>query len=154
MPRIRKRLAPPVPPTLATIGWRERVRLPGLGIGPLLAKIDTGAFSAALHAEHIVVSGGRVRFLVPTPSGRHSCELPVVGHKRVKSSSGHRQTRVVVETDVSIGSWRFPTHITLTNRTDMGVPMLLGRVFLRGRFLVDPAHAYLLSQRQRKKRRS
>jgi hypothetical protein len=148
MPRIRKKPARPPP---SPIGWRERVRLPDLGVGPLVAKIDTGAYSAALHAESILVVGARVRFLVEAGGNRHACELPMVGHRRVKSSSGHRQTRVVVETDVSVGPHRYPTHITLTNRTDMGVPMLLGRAFLKGRFMVDPSHSYLLSRRKRKK---
>lgn len=64
----------------------------------------------------------------------------------VKNSSGGSELRFVVETEVAIGKLRFPTEITLTNRTDMGVPMLLGRKFLVDRFLVDPKKSYLLSK--------
>ncbi len=50
----------PLRPTiypLPLIGWRERVHLPKLGLGPMIAKIDTGARSAALHAEDIIIQG-------------------------------------------------------------------------------------------------
>ena len=52
MPTLRPTLYP-----LPLIGWRERVVLPKLGLGPLIAKIDTGARSAALHAEDISIRG-------------------------------------------------------------------------------------------------
>ena len=138
------------PPTL--IGWRERVRLPAIGIGPITAKIDTGARSAALHAEDIRVSGTRVRFRVSVNGRDHHCELAIKGRRQVKSTSGHSETRPVVETDIQIGSHRFRTEITLTNRTDMGVPMLLGRASIRGRFAVHPGRSYIISRENKKKK--
>jgi len=136
---------------LPLIGWRERVVLPEIGIGPLIAKIDTGARSAALHAENIVVRGNAVHFRVPLEGRTHHCMLPLRGARRVKSTSGHSQHRLVVETTVSVGGHNYATEITLTDRTDMGVPMLLGRVFLRGRFLVHSGRSFLLSKPKRPK---
>src|SRR5687767_5883192 len=127
--------------TADIIGWREQVRLPKLGVGPITAKIDTGARSAALHAEAIDVHGQRVRFLLPVNGRNHHCELAVKGRRRVRSSSGHSENRIVVETDLAIGSRTFAIEVTLTDRTDMGVPMLLGRAAIRGRFIVDPGRA-------------
>ena len=151
MPRLRVKTKVALPPL---IGWRERVRLPDLGAGTLIAKIDTGARSAALHAEDIEVNGHKVRFRVAINGRQHHCELPVVGKRRVKSTSGHTETRVVVETDVKIGDHRFAIEVTLTNRTDMGVPMLLGRASVRGQFLVHPGRSFILSRKKRKSKPS
>ncbi len=148
MPRLKPRLDPHSPPLL--IGWRERIRLPAIGIGPIIAKIDTGARSAALHAEDIEIHGHRVRFRVPINGRNHHCDLPLRGERRVKSTSGHSQTRVVVETEVEIGPHRFAVEITLTDRTDMGVPMLLGRASVRSRFVVHPGRSFIISRKKRK----
>lgn len=148
MPRLKSKLHPATAPAL--IGWREQVHLPKLGVGPIDAKIDTGARSAALHAEDIQVQGQRVRFLIPVNGRNHHCELPVHGRRYIRSSSGHSENRIVVETDLAIGKQRFPIEITLTDRTDMGVPMLLGRAAIRGKFLVHPGRSFLISRKKRK----
>lgn len=148
MPRLR----PKTPSTLPQlIGWRERVRLPELAIGIITAKVDTGAKSAALHAEDIEVHGSRVRFRVPLNGRDHQYDLPLAGHRRVKSTSGHSEARAVIETDVKIGEHRFATEVTLTNRTDMGVPMLLGRASIKGRFVVHPGRSFILSRKKKRK---
>lgn len=154
MPRLRSKSGQP-PHVASLIGWREYVRLPRLGAGPLVAKIDTGARSAALHAEDIRVAGyghrRAVKFVLPVNGRNFHCELPLAGERRVKNSSGRSETRLVVATTVSIGDQRFETEITLTDRTDMGVPMLLGRAAIRGRFIVHPGRSFLLSKRPKRK---
>ncbi len=148
MPRLKPKTLSVLPPSL--IGWRERVHLPRLGLGPLIAKIDTGARTAALHAEDISIRGHHVKFCIPMNGTNHHYELPVKGQRRVKSTSGHSEMRAVVETDIAIGTTRFTAEITLTNRTDMGVPMLLGRATIRGKFIVHPGRSFLISRTKRK----
>jgi hypothetical protein len=131
---------------LPMIGWKERVYLPDLGLGPIVAKVDTGARSAALHAENIAIRGKRVRFSVHVNGRNHWQDKALAGHRRVKSSSGHSEQRAVIETALTVGRHTYAIEVTLTDRTDMGVPMLLGRSSVRGRFLVNPAKSFILSK--------
>ena len=146
MPRLKSKTVE----TPALIGWRERVSLPELGVGLIIAKVDTGARSAALHATDIRIHGHRIDFTVPVKGRNHHCSLPLKGHRTVKSTSGHRETRAVVETDVRIGTTKFAIEVTLTDRTDMGVPMLLGRASIRGRYVVHPGKSHIVSAKKRK----
>lgn len=137
-----------------TIGWREFVHLPELGIGPVMAKIDTGARTAALHAENISCYDGdnmqRVRFDAFVDDRNNaiaSCDLPLHGIKRVKNTGGKVEVRYVIETPIAVGEHVFTALISLTGRADMGVSMLIGRVTIGGRFLVHPARGFLLSKR-------
>jgi hypothetical protein len=126
------------------IGWRERVRLPLLGLGPMTAKIDTGARTAALHAEKIRIKGKQVFFSV---HGK-PCEAKLHGKRAVKNTSGLSETRAVIETEIKIGKSVFAAEVTLTDRTDMGVPMLLGRATIRGRYLVHPGRSFIVTKQK------
>ena len=96
----------------ALAGWREYVHLPELGIGPLIAKLDTGARSAALHAENITVyvknNQSRIRFDVPVKSGSRrrarAAICALADARRVKNTGGRSELRQVVETDIRAGS--------------------------------------------------
>lgn len=144
---------PPTRPTLFTtplIGWREDVQLPELGIGSLVAKIDTGARTAALHAENIMVKGRHVGFTVELGGRRQRMDALLSGAKRVKSSNGQSEIRAMIETTIEIGHHVFKAEVTLTDRTDMGVPMLLGRNSIKGRFIVHPGRSFVISRTKRK----
>jgi len=133
------------------IGWREKVSLPRLGVGTFSAKIDTGARSAALHATDITRDDHHVTFVLPLKKRHHHCRLPLIGMRRVKSSNGQTETRAVVETDVKIGKIMLRMEVTLTDRTDMGVAMLLGRNSIGHDFLVHPTRTNILSAKKRKR---
>jgi hypothetical protein len=139
--------------SLEVVGWREYVMLPALKLGPLAAKVDTGARTAALHALNVRVyrqeDQRRVRFEAVVDEARQitrRCELPLHGIKRVKNSSGVAEDRCVVETDLQIGLHRWRALVTLTDRADMGFPMLIGRSSIKGRFLVHPSRSFLISR--------
>jgi len=132
------------------IGWREWLALPDLGIDRVKAKIDTGARSSSLHAYDIDLftrdHADWVRFKVH-PYQRDSSttvitEAPLLDHRWVKSSGGHRTLRAVVETSVHWMGQIWPIELTLVRRDQMGFRMLLGREAVRGRYVVDPAKSY------------
>lgn len=128
---------------IMTVGWLEKVVLPDLGERNFITKIDTGAYRSALHAQNIAVKGKRVRFQLSDGS-QH--ELRLIGECSVTSSCGHTEDRFVVRTVVRIGAREFKTQFTLTNRSGHRAEILLGRVSVSGRFLVDPKHKFLLSE--------
>lgn len=84
---------------LSVIGLREWVALPELGISQMIAKIDSGAKTSALHASNIRTferdDQTWVRFDAHigsrTRQYTRSCEARLVDLKRIKSSNGQMQ---------------------------------------------------------------
>ena len=134
-----------------TLGWREWVQLPELGLVDIKAKVDTGARTSALHAFEVTPfeedGRRRVEFRMH-PNQRDSdtvvvCSADVVDQRTVKDSGGHAEERWVISTPIIIGGTTWPVEITLTSRDDMMFRMLLGRTALKDRFMIDPAKEYL-----------
>lgn len=142
--------------SLVTLGWREWVGLPELGIRQIKAKIDTGARTSALHAFQIesFEEQGRpfVRFSMhPVQRDNDTvieCIAEAVDQRVVSDSGGHREKRWVICTDIVIGPHRWPAEFTLTSRDDMLFRMLLGRTAMKNRARVDPARSYLVGKKR------
>ncbi len=134
------------------VGRREWVSLPELGISPLNAKTDSGAWSSCLHAEAIVLSADEtsVTFTTSNHFGDSiHCHSAVARIGRVKSSSGIARQRIFIQTHATVaGGFTWPILISLANRREMLCPMLLGRRALAGYFLIDPQSAHLLGRRK------
>jgi ribosomal protein S6--L-glutamate ligase len=136
------------------LGSEEWCTFPELGIPSIKARVDSGAKTSALHAKNIApfVKDGRnyVKFDVnPIQNNIKTvvhCEAPLVDKRVVKSSSGFREQRYVIQTSLEIGDSKWIIEMTLTNRDSMGFRMLLGREAMSGRVLVDPEQQYLLGQ--------
>ena len=136
---------------LLTLGWREWVALPDLGLPAIKVKVDTGAKTSALHAfytEKYRVDGvDMVKFLIHPIQNNYDfqieCQSPIIDFREVIDSGGHREMRYVIETLVVIGNRRWPIELTLTNRDTMRFRMLLGRRAIEGRAMVEPGASYL-----------
>lgn len=136
------------------LGSEEWCSLPELGIPAIKARVDSGAKTSALHAVNIApfIKEGEdwVRFDInPIQKNEKTiihCESKLIDKRIVKSSSGYREQRYVIQTMLEIGNEIWPIEMTLTNRDSMGFRMLLGREAMSGRTMVDPEEKYVLGQ--------
>jgi hypothetical protein len=128
------------------IGRRELVSFPELDIDEIEAKIDTGAFTSAIHCsdihEEIRPDGTKViclDLLDPShPQYNHKkLEFTEYNLREIKSSIGEKQERYVIKTKVRLFDETIEEEFSLSDRSDMKYPVLLGRKLLKGRFIVD-----------------
>lgn len=139
----------------STVGWREWLALPDLGIDRIKVKVDTGARSSALHAFKVKTEQRQDELWVTfeVHPSQHSkkpsiaCEARVVDQRIIRDSGGHEDVRYVIEATARLGESEWPIEITLTDRDAMGFRMLLGRTAIRGRHLVDPGRSFLHGKR-------
>ncbi len=129
------------------VGRKEIISILDLDLVDLDAKIDTGADSNALHCDHIEIIDNNVHFtlLDEIHLAYHGkrISLPLYKLKKIKSSNGETQLRPSIKVSVLFMGKKYKSIISLTNRADMKFPMLIGRKFLKDRFLVDVSKEYL-----------
>ncbi|TXK18853.1 RimK/LysX family protein [Homoserinibacter sp. GY 40078] len=142
-------------------GWREWVQLPGIQVPWIKAKLDTGAQTSSLHAYDVegFTRDGQdwVRFGIRpwqmSDEDEVIAECPVVDRRRVRSSSGHVQERVVVSIRLVLVGQEVDAEVTLSNRDQMGFRMLIGREALSRGFVVDSSRSFLGDRAPRPMRR-
>jgi len=141
------------------VGSEEWCAFPDLGIPTIKARVDSGAKTSALHAVNIQSfdkdGESWVKFDI-NPIQKNTkavihCQAPLIDKRVVKSSSGFREQRYVIKTEIQFGGASWEVELTLTNRDSMGFRMLLGREAMSGRVLVDPEQKYLLGQPTKEK---
>ncbi len=130
---------------LPILGWKEWCSLPGLSIPLIKAKIDTGAQTSSLHAYDLKTFRNRgkdwIKFNVhPLQFNRSvtiACQAPIIDRRYVTSSNGQREKRYVISTLLQLGNLSFSTEVTLTDRSQMNLRLLLGRKSLES-FCIYP----------------
>ncbi len=144
------------PDGLTLIGWKEYVDFPEWGLRRVKAKVDTGARTSALDVARYVLerrAGGLVARMELALNRRRpdrlaAVETPVLRLAVVTSSDGVREERPVIEALVRLGPVEKRIRLTVTDRSGMLFPMLLGREALAGSFVVDVGRKYVLGKRR------
>lgn len=115
------------------------------------ARVDTGAASCSLHVEDYRINepadsmhanvGKPIRLLVRDERGEsHWIESKVADVAQVKNPSTRKhQQRYKVWLELSVGGEQGRVKVSITDRRHMQYPLLLGRNFLAGRFVIDPS---------------
>lgn len=130
------------------IGKKELISLVDLKLFELVAKIDTGAYTSSLHCEDIVVKDDNFVYFTPLDAShegykKQRVKFPLFSQKIVKSSNGMKELRAYIQTKAIFFGKEYVILLSLTDRSDMRHPILIGRKFLKKRFLVDVSSEFL-----------
>jgi len=129
------------------IGRLDKADFPDLELTNINIKIDSGAYTSSIHCSTIKeikegnTSSLRLKFLDDTYSNFLDKEFIFTEYtsKIVKSSNGLSEKRFLIKTTILLFDIKFPIHLTVTERTGMKYPVLLGRKFLNKKFVIDTA---------------
>ncbi|MFZ9469687.1 MAG: ATP-dependent zinc protease [Rickettsiales bacterium] len=142
-----------------TIGWKEWFSLDSLALPAIKAKIDTGAKTSSLHAFNIetfyIEDVEYVRFdihpLQKNKKFMRSCYAQIIDRRMVSDSSGKKERRIVIKSDVKIGDKKLRIELTLANRDNMSFRMLLGREAIKqAKMIVDISKSFVQGKMKRK----
>lgn len=126
---------------LVVLGCVEQVSLHDFGDVEIKAKVDTGAYSGALHVTDIKqVKRGGLATLEFSPLGDDSLRTSTTDFVRrlVRSAHGDTVKRYLIPLRFKLGAVEYETVVGLTDRSNMQFEMLIGRRFLSDKnILVD-----------------
>lgn len=114
---------------------------------PFPARVDTGATKCSIHYEAMEIEdeaespadnvGKRVRILIKSPDGKQEwVDTKIVDYVTVRTSNDDDE-RYEVRLKLRWQDVEKQVRVTLKDRERMKYPLLVGRNFLRGDFLVD-----------------
>lgn len=134
---------------MIVIGSVDKIDLPEFGIFDIDAKIDTGANRSSIHCSNIEQDKrngvDEITFHIPLDSSHGISEFHTKDFfkKKIRSSSGHVEERYIIKTTVLLFGKKYVTSFSLSDRSEMVYPILLGRKLLDSRFIVDVSQVNL-----------
>lgn len=133
------------PDSTHIIGSFETVIFPDFNGYEVMAKIDTGAYTGALHCTKIreeETEDGPILHFSPFDHPEVEISLSEFAVNHVKSSNGKAENRYFIDTNIVIQGKTYPIVLSLADRSEMKWSVLIGRKFLRANnFLVDVTKA-------------
>jgi hypothetical protein len=129
------------------VGRAELVHFMDFEMADVPAKVDTGAYRSAVHADQIQLSDDGKKLSFRLLGGHPVCgglatvvETDQFQKVWIANSFGQREERFEVKLRVKLGPKIFTATFSLADRSKKIYPILLGRKMLNNRFLVDTAH--------------
>ncbi|GAA3558308.1 ATP-dependent zinc protease family protein [Snuella lapsa] len=123
------------------IGRVDKIDFPKLNLFNIDAKIDTGAYTSAIHCSKIIEENNALRCTFyskghPNFSGKEVV-FSTFSRTNVKSSNGFKENRYKIKSEAIFFGKTYKINLTLSTRDDMKFPVLIGRQFLKRKFIVD-----------------
>jgi hypothetical protein len=138
---------PAVPAEKTVMGWIEEVRIyPGNFL--IHAKLDSGAEYSSLDAKNLQVfeRDGKKWVRFDLEEKREAKELtierPLLRWAPIKRHNQQPQRRPVIKLGVCLGHIYKEAEVNLVNRENYQYRMLIGRKFMGGAVIIDPAAKY------------
>ncbi|RED50485.1 ATP-dependent zinc protease family protein [Seonamhaeicola aphaedonensis] len=123
------------------IGRIDKVDFPKLELYNIDVKIDTGAYTSAIHCSEIIEIDKTLLCIfnsnVHQNFGKTEMIFDSYSLTNVKSSNGYKVNRYKVKSEVIFFGKTYKINLTLSTRDDMKFPVLIGRQFLSKKFIVD-----------------
>lgn len=123
------------------VGVFEIVAFPEFNLEDVRAKMDTGAYTGALHCTKIheqETPQGKILHFSPFDHPEVEIATADFVVRHVRSSNGQGQSRYFINTNIVIQGQVYPIVLSLADRSEMKWPVLIGRRFLRKHnFLID-----------------
>ncbi|NRR92065.1 ATP-dependent zinc protease [Winogradskyella undariae] len=127
--------------TKKTLGRVDKVDFPELKLNTIDVKIDTGAYTSAIHCSKVREEDGKLYCIFESKGHPNFKSDEVVfdtyTYTDVKSSNGFKENRYKIKTTVIFFGKKYKINLTLSTRSDMKFPVLIGRQFLKHKYLVD-----------------
>lgn len=127
------------------IGRKDVADLPRFGLSGVPVKIDSGAYTSTIHCAKVEENDGKLEVIfLDKKDDAFTGEKVIFDEfsvKKVRSSSGQAQYRYKVKGNILLFGKKYNTEFTLSRRTKMRYPVLLGRKLLNKRFLIDTSLA-------------
>ena len=127
--------------TKKILGRVDKIDFPELNLKAIDVKIDTGAYTSAIHCSKIREENNKLYCIFESKGHPNFKSEEIVfdnyTYTDVKSSNGHRENRYKIKSTVIFFGKRYKINLTLSTRDDMRFPVLIGRQFLKQKFLVD-----------------
>jgi hypothetical protein len=131
---------------MKTIGRKDKADFPEFNLNDIDIKIDTGAYTSSIHSHAIKETTAHgetfIEFTLLDPSHQEynnkTLKTKHFKRKAVRSSFGDTEQRYVIATTILLFGKEYPIELSLSKRSDMKFPILIGRKFLSRRFIVNP----------------